>query len=214
MKKIITLLAICMFVGANAQVEEVESKLIKNGFYVETFVGTATTDFTDSSAGGGLKLGNVWYFGESDFWRPGFKTVWFRGAAYFNNDEVTVQASILNVGFANIIEFKPNIGLEANINIGYNIVIINSDDYGYYNNGYNSNNNYYDDFTGGGVMINPEIKFRYNVLSIGLDFVFSNVTDYNDYNYYYNNPDPIYLDGYIKRKTGLTAINFTIGAKF
>ena len=238
MKKIFTLFSIFMFIGANAQDEAVESKLIKNGFYVETFVGTADTEFTDGLAGGGLKLGNVWYFGSSDFWRPGFKTVWFRGAGYLSDKDAIIQGSIMNVGFANIIEFTPNLGLEANINVGYNIVYTSNDrDYYYdnnyyynntYNNGYNNNvyNNRYDsDFTGGGVMINPEIKFRYHILSIGLDFVFSNVKEYSDQTEYNWNghytSDPTPLDNYyynsrnrIKRETGLTAINLTIGAKF
>jgi len=224
MKNIFTILAICLFIGANAQDGEIESKLIKNGFYVETFVGTATTDFTDSSIGGGVKLGNVWYFGSSNFWRPGFKTVWFRGSTYFNEDDAIVQGSILNVGFANIIEFKHNLGLEANINFGYNIVYTANDrDYYYNSNGY-YNNHYDDDFTGGGIMINPEIKFRYNVLAIGLDFVFSNIKEYSDHDDYYynefnNTSDPHFYNNSnyrneIKRKTGLTAINLTIGAKF
>jgi len=208
MKKNLTLLAMCMLLGANAQEDSVESKLIKNGFYVETFAGIASTDFNDGDTGFGLKLGNIWYFGESDFWRPGFKTVWFRGAAYFGDNGSTVQGSILNVGFANIVEFKPNLGLEANINFGYNVL--------YAENNYIGGH----DFTGGGVMINPEIKFRYNILAIGIDFVFSNVTDYRDENYYNHGnsnqtaPLPYYYNDGNKPKTGLTAINLTIGAKF
>jgi len=223
MKKIFTLIAICMFVGANAQEDLIESKLIKNGMFVESFAGIASTDYSDGTTGFGLKLGNVWYFGESDFWRPGFKTVWFRGAAYFGDNDVIVQGSVINVGFANIIEFKPNLGLEVNINVGYNIVYVdNESSYDYYNGSYTQTMYSGDEFTGGGVMINPELKFRYNVLAIGLDFVFSKVTEYGEYNdYYYNsgyyNPnDPYYYNNQneIKRKTGLTAINLTIGAKF
>ena len=201
MKKIFTLLAICLFVGANAQDEAVESKLIKNGMYIESFAGIASTDFSNGNTGFGVKLGNVWYFGSSDFWRPGFKTVWFRGSAYFGDNGSIVQGSILNVGFANIIELKSNLGLEANINVGYNIV--------YSENDYIGGN----DFTGGGVMINPELKFRYNVLAIGLDFVFSKVIEYGNYD-----EDEGYvglgMHNLIKRETGLTAINLTIGAKF
>lgn len=209
MKKIFTLLAICMFIGANAQED---SMIIKNGFYVDTFAGIASTDFNDGDTGFGVKLGNVWYFGSSDLWRPGFKTVWFRGSAYFGDNGSTVQGSVLNVGFANIIEFKPNLGLEANINFGYNFV--------YSENRFTGGS----DFTGGGIMFNPEIKFRYNVLAIGLDFVFTKVTEYSDYydnDYYYSNEftnpgDPLFYGNTndIKRKIGLTTINLTIGAKF
>jgi len=59
---------------------------MKSGFYVDTFIGTATTDFkTDNDLGFGVKLGNVWYFGSNETWRPGVKTVWFRGSAYFGD---------------------------------------------------------------------------------------------------------------------------------
>lgn len=219
MKKIFTLLAICMFIGANAQED---SMLIKNGFYVETFAGIASTDFNDGDTGFGVKLGNVWYFGSSNLWRPGFKTVWFRGSAYFGDNGPTIQGSILNVGFANIIEFKPNLGLEVNLNFGYNLVYVENDkSYDYYNGYYTETIYSNDEFTGGGIMFNPEIKFRYNVLAIGLDFVFTKVTEYSDTydnDYYYNNGpnDPIFYNNTnkIKRKTGLTTINLTIGAKF
>ncbi|PHS10732.1 MAG: hypothetical protein COA88_00140 [Kordia sp.] len=207
MKKIFTLLAICLFIGANAQDEAVDSKLIKNGFYVESFGGIVTTDFNKGDSGFGLKLGNVWYFGSSDLWRPGFKTVWFRGATYFGDNGSTVQGSILNVGFANIIEFKPNLGLEANINFGYNII--------YSENRYTGGS----DFIGGGMMFNPELKFRFNVLAVGLDFVFTKAREFgddDDYDSYYDYNSNTYINynDSIKRKVGLTAINLSIGAKF
>jgi hypothetical protein len=214
MKKIFTFLAICMFIGANAQEEAVASNQIKNGFYIESLVGTATADYTDGSTGLGLKLGSVWYFGEDDFWRPGLKTVWFRGATYFGEDEFILQASVANIGFANIFEFKHNIGLEANINFGYHLVYIDNDTR--YDN-YNSRNPYNEEFTGGGILINPEIKFRYNVLSIGLDFVFSKVKEYNSDNdgyYDYNLDTYISSNNFLKRKTAFSAINLTFGAKF
>lgn len=211
MKKKFTLLTIVIFICANAQEGTVDSKLIKNGMYVESFAGVAATDFTDGNLGIGLKFGNVWYFGSSDFWRPGFKTVWFRMAGYFGEDGTTVQGSILNVGFANIIEFKQNFGLEANINFGYNFIHDNNDNYKDYNQ-------YYDDdvFWGGGIMINPEIKFRYHILAIGIDFVFSNAINYDDhYNYNYNNSDPLfYYNKELRRETSFTAINISVGVKF
>ena len=214
MKKIFTLLAICLFIGVNAQDEAIESKLIKDGFYVESLIGTVATDYTDGNTGLGLKLGSVWYFGEDNFWRPGFKTVWFRGATYFGEEEFILQASVANVGFANIFEFKHNLGLEANINFGYNLVYIDNDTR--YDN-YNSRNPYNEEFSGSGIFINPEIKFRYKVLSIGLDFVFSKVKEFNtdEEGYYdYNSDTYISTNIFLKRKTPFSAINLTIGAKF
>jgi len=208
MKKIFTLLAICLFIGTSAQDDEVDSKLIKNGMYVESLGGIVSTDFNKGDLGLGLKLGNVWYFGSSDLWRPGFKTVWFRGSTYFGDNGSTIQLSLLNVGFANIIEFKPNLGLEANINLGYNIV--------YSENRHTGGS----DFIGGGMMLNPELKFRFNVLAIGFDFVFTKAREYgnNDHNssyYDYNSNTYIYTNNTtLRRKIGLTAINLSIGAKF
>ena len=169
-----------------------DSKILKNGFAVETFIGTATTDYSSGDFGVGIKLANYWYFGDNQVWKPGLKSTWFRGATYFGSDALTIQGSVLNVGFANAFEFKKNIGLEANFNIGYNVVyrtdITRYDDYGY---------EYNEDFIGGGILFNPEIKFRYNVLAVGFDFVFTNVNDFD-----------------ITRDTPFSSINFTIGAKF
>jgi len=184
--KIITILAILLYAGMNAQEE---SKIIKNGFYVDTFIGTATTDFTSNNdLGFGVKLGNVWYFGSNEVWRPGVKTVWFRGSAYFGDfSAITIQGSVVNIGFANVFEFTDNIGLEANINVGYNIVYAEND---------------FDDYTGGGIMFNPELKFRYNVLAVGLDMIFTRVNDYDD---------EITVGG---NKIDFSSINLSIGAKF
>jgi hypothetical protein len=58
-------------------------------------------------------------------------------------------------------------------------------------------------------MLNPEIKFRYNVLAVGLDFVFSKITSFESESFGYagsSNTSTI--------KTDFTAINLTIGAKF
>lgn len=109
------------------------------------------------------------------------------------------------MGFANVFEFKPNIGLEVNLNVGYNVVIGIFDSY-YDDNYYDD---YNDDFAGGGILFNPEIKFRYNVFAIGLDLAFTNATEYTEQSYY----NGLY-DEYYTRDTSFSSINFTVGAKF
>lgn len=203
--KIITALAVVSFIFCNAQEGVTESKILKNGFGVETFIGTASTDYSSGDVGGGVKLANYWYFGDSATWRPGLKSTWFRGATYFGDDVLTLQGSVLSVGFANAFDFGNNIGLEANLNVGYNVVINIFDSYydEYYDDYYD------DDFVGGGILFNPEIKFRYNVLAVGLDVVFTNVTEYQEQERY----NGFYYDNYT-RDTPFSSVNLTIGAKF
>lgn len=181
-----------------------DSKILKNGFGVETFIGTATTDYSSGNFGGGVKLANYWYFGGSGAWKPGLKSTWFRGATYFGDDVLTLQGSVLNVGFANAFDFGNNIGLEVNLNVGYNVVIGIFDAYDDdYIGGYD------EDFAGGGILFNPEIKFRYHVLAIGLDFAFTNVTEFDDQEHY----NGFYYE-YYTRDTAFSSVNLTIGAKF
>ena len=203
MKKLFLAIVLLALVTVNAQ-EKSESKLTKNGVYIESILGVASTDFNSTHAGLGLKLGNVWYFGNSDFWKPGFKTVWFRGTGYFG-DSVILQGSVLNVGFANVIQFKENLGIEANLNFGYNVI--------FQSEIFEENNTLSEDFFGGGIMINPELKFRYNILSVGLDFVFSRVNDFDGYNddYIQSNNGIISLGDI---DTNFTAINLSFGVKF
>ena len=212
MKHLLSLLSavICTaFSFAQEATSTPDSKILKNGFGVETFIGTASTDYSSGDFGGGVKLANYWYFGGSDIWKPGLKSTWFRGATYFGDDVLTLQGSVLNVGFANVFEFKPNIGLEVNLNVGYNVVIGIFDEY---DNNYIGG--YYDDyeidnFAGGGILFNPEIKFRYNVFAIGLDFAFTNVTEFDEKERY----NGFYYDNYT-RDTPFSSVNLTIGAKF
>ena len=216
MKKVVLVsLAFCAFLFSNAQEKSGSSKLTKNGLFIDTFVGTATTDSSSSTTfsstsgiGGGLKFGNIWYFGSNDMWKPGFKTTWLRAGAYFGDEKIKFQGTVLNVGFANIIKFTNEIGIEANVNAGYNVLLSldNATYTDYYGNSYVDSNN---DFAGGGIMFNPEVKFRYNVLAVGLDFVFSNITSFESEQF--RSGTSSY---YSTVKTGFTAINLTIGAKF
>ena len=207
MKKnyLVLLLFSVVFLSNAQQKGEGSSKLTKNGFYVESVLGMATTDNTTAALGGGVKLGNVWYFGTNEVWKPGVKTVWFRGTTYFGDSDVIVQGSVANVGFANILKFNENVGLELNFNVGYNVVY-NSYDDEYYNGYYYTST---DDFIGGGIMFNPEIKFRYKVLAVGLDMVFSNITDFSEDEYYNGS-----YTTYYSTKTPFNSINLSIGAKF
>ena len=124
MKKVVLVsFVFCAFLFSNAQEKSGSSKLTKNGLFIDTFVGTATTDFSSAGIGGGLKFGNIWYFGSNDMWKPGFKTTWLRAGAYFGDEKIKFQGTVLNVGFANIIKFTNEIGIEANLNAGYNVLL-------------------------------------------------------------------------------------------
>ncbi len=206
MKKLI-ILPLLLLCTTLSYAQNTDSKILKNGFGVESFIGFASSDYSDNNFGLGLKIANTWYFGNNEVWKPGLKANWFRFATYFGDNDLYFHIALPHIGFANAFEFSNDIGMEVNLNVGYNLV------------GYNDNREYYDssgmfihdgeDFFGGGILFNPEIKFRYNVLAVGLDVVFSKVNEYSSEERYNGS----YYETY-RRDTPFTAINLSIGAKF
>lgn len=206
MKKLI-ILPLLLLCTSLTYAQNSDSKILKNGFGIESFVGFATTDFSDDNFGLGLKVSNTWYFGNNDAWKPGLKANWFRFATYFGANELDLQIALPHVGFANAFEFTPNVGLELNLNVGYNIVgFFNDTGYYNYHAGYYDD---FDDFVGGGIFLNPEIKFRYNILAVGLDVVLSKINEYSTQEYYNGS----YYE-YYRRDTPFSAVNISFGVKF
>ncbi len=106
----------------------------------------------------GIRFGSKWYFGEREKWRPGLQATYLKLGIYINpNSSIGFANSISvgNLGFANAFKFSEAIGMEANANVGLNIM------------------NFLPPFgTGPAVGINygAEVKFRYKVLAVGLDY--------------------------------------------
>ena len=107
-----------------------------------------------------LVIGNKWYFGSSEKWRPGLQLNWARiGINIDPDDPISIfigpkNLSPVNVGMCNIFKFSESMGLEVNFTAGLNVEIGLDD---------------IDDFTPG-LAVSPELKFRYNKLAVGIDY--------------------------------------------
>ncbi len=107
-----------------------------------------------------LQLGNKWYFGKSEKWRPGFQATWFRYGIAIDpqNTFETLLAgsksfSIVNIGMCNAFKLSEDTGLEINFTTGLNLEV-----------------NFYDDYFGGGLAFTPEVKYRHKNLAVGVNY--------------------------------------------
>ncbi len=107
-----------------------------------------------------FRVGNKWYFGERQIWKPGVQFTWLRyniNLEEENFDESIFigprNFSIANVGMANIFKFSEKFGIEANLGTGLNIEV-----------------NIDNDRVIPGLNINPEFKLRFNEFAIGIDY--------------------------------------------
>lgn len=106
----------------------------------------------------GLRLGNKWYFGKREKWRPGLQATYVKLGLYVNPDshiEFTNSLSVGNVGFANAFKLSESQGIEVNANVGLTIM--------------NMFPPYFTD-PAAGINYGIEVKYRYKVLAVGLDF--------------------------------------------
>lgn len=126
----------------------------RNGFYIDGYLGIASAgDF--GGVGVAFALGNKWYFGSSESHKMGFQVRWGRFGVYIG-DDIFLQIAPVNVGFINLFKFSESSGMEANFNLGYSLYVVGEDG----------------DLTGG-MVFNPEVKYRYKKLSMGLDYLIS-----------------------------------------
>lgn len=177
-----------------------DDQLMKNGFTIEGIFGAASTSrysqeqqligydefgnaiyqYINSQSpityvSLNLKLSNKWYFNQSNQWRSGLQVNWLRLGINIDPDNIFESLFLgpkilapLNIGWTNVFRLNDNMGIEANITGGAAMVV--------------------DLYDGGefaeGFTINPELKFRFNKLSVGLDYLFfrDNYQFYNQYN--------------------------------
>ncbi len=187
-------------------IKERRSRLLKNGLNIELLIGSLRDNYS-RNFGASFRIGTTWYFGSSKIWKPGVRLNFIRFGAYKGSDMLYniddgeyildeyswVLITPASVGFANVIEFGKNIGLEANLNFGASLIGKNSD---------------YTGSTYFGVLINPEIKFRLGVLAVGLDYTFGRLRSSN-------NED--YREGYqylVRDRLYTNILSLSIGAKF
>lgn len=178
-----------------------DADFFKNGLYMDGYAGLA---FGGGSSGFGLAyaIGNKWYFGSSQSHQMGFQARWGRVGMYTFNDELLIHMAPVNVGFINLFKISESAGIETNFNFGYSIFIS-------------------EDEVGGGLSWNPEIKYRYKKLSVGLDYLISNYsyterytyqTSYYDYwtgSYQYQNQT-----AYRTASSSIGILSVSLGLKF
>jgi hypothetical protein len=119
----------------------------------------------------GVRVGHKWYLGGVKKWKFGVDAVGRLGMTFGFPDVssgVTYSNFALHIapmaGFINAIQFNDKFGLEANLNIGFNLLMS-------FWGAVDNNNGYRADATviQPGLMINPNAKFRIKNFAVGLD---------------------------------------------
>ena len=124
------------------------------GYYIQE-----TSSRQENYASLSIRLGNKWYFGASEKWRPGIQVTYFKLGLYLNPDAYYVGRNSLalgNLGFANAFKFTDKIGMEANANVGLSVM-----------NMLPPFSNFDPAF---GINYGAEVKFRYRSFAAGFDF--------------------------------------------
>ena len=113
-----------------------------------------------------FRIGHKWMFGSSSTYRPGLQVQWMKVGFHINPDQgyASYALSPLNIGLANAIRFNEKHGMEANIMGGFTALNFNP---------------FAAPFGGNptadlGFSVNAELKYRFDILSIGLDFTHMN----------------------------------------
>ena len=151
-----------------------EDKIAKNGFFIDGMLGVnllreyenVQSIFTPvhnnlslNLIQFGMKVGNKWYFRNDKKYKPGLQMTWLK-AGLLAGESFGFFIAPLNVGFVNLFVIG-NIGIEANLNFG--IIYMAADWF----------------HPPPGLLINPEIKFRYKSLVTGIDIGYMR-KDYSD----------------------------------
>ncbi len=140
-----------------------KDRILQSGMFVDLMAGYAnysgSNSFFNQNFGGvQLRLGNKWYFGKGEKYRPGIQATWIRFGVFSNSispsDISKGYFSVLNLGFTNAIKFKENRGLEVNLNAGPTILEppIPTEQSGEF-----------------GLLYSLEVKYRLGRLALGID---------------------------------------------
>ncbi len=135
-----------------------KDRLFEPGFFMDLLPGYAREDYSFGNGLGslGIRVGNKWYFGKGQKYRPGIQATWLRVNPFFSGpypDDISDGfISPLNLGFANIIKFGEKSGMEVNLNFGPILL----------------------DFPPEGpgdldILYGMDVKYRYGRLAVGID---------------------------------------------
>jgi hypothetical protein len=173
-----------------------EEYILENGFFLDGLIQYGSVNRYDANSsyparslqaiGIGFRIGNKWYFGNMNTYRPGIAAVWGRiniivGENQSGSIYPTVALAPANIGFINAFSFGGKIGLEINVNFGLNLIAHVSGS-----------------SLLAGYLLNPNIKFRYKSFAVGLDLTImagNNISSNSE-------------------QTAISIIGLTIGGKF
>jgi TolA-binding protein len=130
----------------------------KKGFYMDVMAGVAFASYYGAGPGVGFRIGNKWYFGSNENYRIGIQAAWTKVGLYILDEELAIHLSPVNVGLLNLIKLSENTGIEANLTLGFNLMVFPDDEEIYM-----------------GFITNPSVKFRYKKLAMGLDYSISSL---------------------------------------
>lgn len=155
--------------------------IMKRGFFIDIIPGfgyftSETTQLPEFGFAMGGRIGSKFYFGKSNFYRPGIQFIWGRLGfiASGDADSFGIFFAPVNVGFTNLIAFNDKMGVEINYNMG---IAVHGD------GGSTASVPF-------GWVYNPTVKFRLGKLALGIDILYSNpfglgaVEEYGDVLYY------------------------------
>lgn len=137
--------------------------LFKNGFLLDGILSIGNL------TGVAVRIGNRWNFGSHDSFRLGVQAIWGRVGFYGGYDTGYITLAPVNVGFVGTMKFTEKMGLEAGLNLGYNVTFDLEGEYLEYDG---SGDERYSEGTTSAILVNPEVKFRYKKFAAGLDFAF------------------------------------------
>lgn len=122
-----------------------------------------TSEYMSSFAAISFRIGHKWYFGNGEKYRPGLQVQWMKVGIHINPEGgyASYGLSPLHVGLTNIFKINDKHGIEANITGGFTVLNFNPFSTIIGNGSPNSDVGY--SFGG-------ELKYRFNILAIGVDF--------------------------------------------
>lgn len=133
------------------------NKLTKNGYFIDALLGFGSSSSTGLSFVPGIKMGTKFMKNKGGSYIRGFQLVYARAQVAFNGFGFNwANISPFGVGYTSIIIFSEDVGLEINANVMLNINPVLKP---------NSTSS----IPYGGFLFNPEVKFRYKALAVGID---------------------------------------------
>lgn len=142
--------------------------LFKSGFFLDVPMGVLLDDNLYAYFGISPRVGNKWYFGSSERYRFGIQATWGRIGVFSHNfqglDDIEASYfSLPGIGVSNVFKFKPNYGLDINLNFAPAII---------------------DDFPDPwpeSYLVSMDIRARLRFLALGFDFTYLHESYYGQY---------------------------------